>query len=169
MARGETSRGGISIALAGERSSLRSSFRDTGAVRIGLSETAKVMRVADLVRDRAERHHLQHRELWVARHYTRLLLKSGPTLSLSPPGTTSDPKVALMRRARNEVAYAHATRLDKIDAAQKSLLNTGKIRATRTVDWGGKTVALADIKQGPENAKQSMPLRIAKHNVDLGR
>lgn len=63
MSRGEGGRGHES-----RRSNLRGSFRDTGAVRVSLSEAAKVHRVTDDVLEKAELHYHTHRETWIARH-----------------------------------------------------------------------------------------------------
>jgi hypothetical protein len=137
--------------------SLRGSFRDTGAVRIPLAMAAKVHRAADLVRARAERHHETHSKTKVAKAYTRLLLKSSLTLSLTPPGMMSDPKAALMDRAVKEVAHGQAQRLARIDKARASLLSTGKLRQNRDLQWGGErsngTVKTADTARSPANMR----------------
>ncbi|AUW58046.1 hypothetical protein C1T17_07930 [Sphingobium sp. SCG-1] len=140
MARTQEGRGGTrGIGQRGQSNGLRSSFRETGAVRLTLAEAAKVHRATDTVREKANAHYEQHREVWVARHYAKLLLKSAPTLVLTPPGISNDPKVALMNRARNEVQRNHAKRLQVIEMVRRAMLDTGNMRQSRTIEWGGKT------------------------------
>ena len=153
--------GGRGIGSRGTSVSLRSSFGETGTMRVSLATAAKVHRAADLVRAKAERHHEKHKEAWVAKSYTRLLLKSGATLTLSPPGMVSDPKAALMARARNEVAHKQAKRLAAIDRACDAMLITSSLRAGRDRDWGGKLHKPAGRTRAPEqpSPKEGTPSR----------
>lgn len=152
--RGARDTGRGSMRGMGERSSLRSNFKGAGAVRpSSLSETAKVHRAADTVREKAQAHYEKHREQWIVRQYGQLLTKSAPTLTLHPPGMAVDPKIALMHRARKEVAHRHTQRLWQIDNARKSMLTGSAMRQSRKIEWG-------DISAKPGTAK------IANQNVD---
>jgi len=132
-----TGRGGEGRSALSSRASLRSSFRSTGALQISLSDAAKVHRAADLVRAKAERHHDKHFNTKVAKAYTRLLLKSPNGPVFTPSGMASDPKAALMDRARKEVVHGHSQRLARIDQARTSMLKTGHVRKSRDLQWGG--------------------------------
>lgn len=141
------------------RSGLRSNFRDTGATRPAkLSDAVKVHRAADMVREKAVAHHEKHREQWIARQYGRLLLKSAPTLALHPPGVTVDPKIALMQRARSEVAQRHVQRLHRIDRARKSMLTGSPMRKTRKIEWGDR---VAEPAKSGKAANQNVETRPA--------
>lgn len=116
--------------------SLRPSFRASGAVRVSLSEIAKVHRATDLVRAKAEKHYEKHRETWVNRRFATLLIKQSNTLSLSPNGIGSDPKTALMARAGREIAARHNARLNRIEKARANALHGQPLRGSRKMQWG---------------------------------
>lgn len=156
MARTEVGRGGSrGLGTRGQSTGLRSSFRDTGAIRLTLAEAAKVHRAADTVREKAQAHYEKHRDTWVARHYGKLLLKAMPTLALTPPGMWNDPKIALMNRARNEVQRNHAKRLQVIETVRKALLDTGRMRESRKIEWGGKAAVFAKVAERGSQVRAS--------------
>jgi hypothetical protein len=143
----ESNRGGGRGTGSRSVGSISPTFRETGAARLPLNETAKVHRIADVARENAQAHYEKHRDTWVSRQYGRLLAKSAPTLTLHPPGVTVDPKAVLMARARKEVAFRQAQRLVKIDRARKGMLSGKPMRSTRSVEWGDK------ITQSPKQDK----------------
>lgn len=145
-----TGRGGVRG--AGERSSLRSNFKGTGAMRpSSLSEAAKVHRAADTVREKVQAHYEKHREQWVVRQYGRLLAKSAPTLTLHPPGMAVDPKIALMQRATKEVAHRHTQRLHRIDKARNSMLTGSAMRQSRKIEWGAVSAKPSSARAANQN------------------
>ncbi|MEJ7928293.1 hypothetical protein WG908_16215 [Sphingobium sp. AN641] len=156
MARTQEGRGGSrGLGTRGQSTALRSSFRDSGAIRLTLAEAAKVHRAADRVREKAQSHYEKHRDTWVARHYGKLLLKAMPTLALTPPGMWSDPKIALMNRARNEVQRNHAKRLQFIETVRKAMLDAGRMRESRKIEWGGKAAVFATVADRGSHARAS--------------
>lgn len=138
MPRGEKLREGTRHIPKTAKTHLRSSFRETGAVRVSLVTMAKVHRAADLVRGNAVRHYEKHRDAQINKAYARLLLKSAPTLTLTPVGAVSDPKAQLMARALREVTHRHGQRLLRIEEVRKSMLKSGRLRVSRDLDWGSK-------------------------------
>lgn len=158
MSGGRIDRSARNAGRAGAARPLSGSFRQTAALRIPLATAAKIHRAADLTRNHAVEHYEKHRDTFIARAYTRLLVKSAPTLALTPPGVTVDPKALLAARARKEVAYRHGQRLLRIEATRKSMLATGKLRDGRDLQWGGQ-VRNNPSRKGREPSRASTPTR----------
>ncbi len=129
------------------RTVLRPAFRNTGASRPSLGDTARVMRACDVVRDRARNHYETHKDKWVQRQYARLLATSARTLILTPRGIAADPRAALMDRARTFVAGRQAQRMSRIDTASKNMMQGSRLRQSRNLEWG------RDIGRGHAAAK----------------
>lgn len=150
--------------------SLRVSFRDSGARQGSLADAAKAHRAADLTRAKAEKHYATHRNAWVAKAYTKLLLKSAPTFTLTPPGIASDPKATLLARAGREVAQRYAQRLARIEQARKNLLGSSALRKSRDLQWGGKSPANSARVTAPSaRASQSRDQRTLNAKVDTAQ
>lgn len=169
MSNGEEMRGNARRGADNGRANLRSSFRETGAVPPPLVTMAKIHRAADLVSGNAIRHYQKHREAQINKAYTRLLLKSAPTLTLVPPGMANDPKALLMVRARREVTYRQGQRLLHIEEARKRMLKSGRLRDSRSLEWGGNIRGqFTKETRGIASPGQSVSREQVQRNAKIG-
>lgn len=121
----------------GTSASTRGQFsRATSGSPLPLATQAKIMRAADMVAAKANTLHEKHKADRTIKRYGELLSKSGSSRALTPMGTQSDAKARLMSQAASDVATKHSNRLSRIDRARDRMLDTGRVRANRKLDWG---------------------------------
>lgn len=73
--------------------------------------------------DKAQSHFEKHREAWVARRYTQLLMQDAPAPALKPHGSVEDRSAHLMRAASHIVDRRQEARLSVIRSAASRIRN----------------------------------------------
>lgn len=127
-ARGEDGRGSFTR-------STRSAAYASRAEGMEVGLATKIIRAGDEAAAQATTHHDKHRESWTTERYGKLLAKGDVERALTPDGSVVDPKSRAMARAGAAVAGKQAGRLQQIERAQDNMLQSGRVRDTRKVNW----------------------------------
>ena len=123
------------------RQSARTSFRNLSTSARDVVTLVKTARAADTVKEKAQAHYAKHKDLWTAQRLPGVIKRQTGQLNLDPPGQRPDPAARALATARNEVAVKQTGRLKRIEKAQANMAASGRIRATRKVEWGDKKQA----------------------------
>lgn len=116
---------------------LRGSFRGAATnTSVPLSSRVKIMRTAEHVREKVERHHSKNREAWTTKRYGDLLSKAGTSQKPAPLGLSTDPKARMMSQASAAVSAKRAQRLARVSRAEENMMSNGAMRANRKMNWG---------------------------------